>query len=69
MNCNLWTNLSSECNESVLFLYSHSSTDHAVTKHRFGEIFIETRDKAAMPAKITARYRASGVYPINRSKF
>ena len=48
-------------------LYSHSSTDRAVTRLRFGEICIETWDKAAMSPNITARYRATGVYHINHS--
>jgi len=48
-------------------LYSHSSTDRAVTKLRFGDIFIETPDKADMSANITAGYLATGVYPINLS--
>jgi len=32
-----------------------------------GEIFIETRDKAAMSANITAAQRATGIYPIDPS--
>ena len=48
-------------------LHSHSSSDRAVNKLRLGEIFSETRDKAAMSANITAEYRATGVYPINPS--
>jgi hypothetical protein len=32
-----------------------------------GEIFIETRDKAAMSANYTAVHRATGFYPINTS--
>jgi hypothetical protein len=46
---------------------SHSSIDRAVTKQRFGEIFIETWDNTAMSANITAGNRATGVYPINSS--
>jgi hypothetical protein len=48
-------------------LYSDSSTDRAVTKLRLSEICIETGDKAAMSANITAGYRANGVYHINPS--
>jgi len=44
--------------ESVLLFYSHSSTDHAVTKLTFGEIFIETLHKAAVPANIKAGVKA-----------
>ena len=51
----------------VLLLYGHSSTDRAVTKQRYGEIFIETRDKADMSVNITAGYRATGISPINPS--
>jgi len=42
-------------------LCSNSSTDRAVTKLTVGEICIETGDKAYMPAKMTAGYRATGV--------
>jgi hypothetical protein len=48
-------------------LYSDSSTDRAVTKLRLGEIWIETGDKEAMPANITAGYRANGDDHINPS--
>jgi hypothetical protein len=48
-------------------LYSHSGKDLDVTKLRFGEIFIETRDKVDMSANITAGYRTTGVYPIKPS--
>jgi hypothetical protein len=50
-----------------LLLYSHSSTERAVTKLRFCEIFFETEDKADMSANITTGYRATGTYPINPS--
>jgi hypothetical protein len=48
-------------------LYSHSSTERAVTKLKFGDIFFETGDKADMSANITTRYSATCVYPINHS--
>ena len=50
---------------NVLPLYGHSSSALAVTKLRFGGIFIETPDKADMSANSTSWYRATGVYPIN----
>jgi hypothetical protein len=51
----------------VLLFCSHSSTDRAATKQRFGEIFIDTWANLAMSANITAGYRVIGVYPINPS--
>jgi len=48
-------------------LYSHSITDRDVTRLRLGDIFIETRDKAAMSCNMKAGYCATGVYPINPS--
>jgi len=36
---------------------------------KFGEILIETVDKAAMSANITAGYRATGVYPTTPRLF
>ena len=46
----------------AVLLYSNISTGRAVSKLRLDEICIETGDKAAIPAHITAGYRANGVY-------
>jgi hypothetical protein len=63
VNYNWWT----DCNERVLLFCSHSSTDRAVTKQRFGEIFIETWYNAAMSANIKTGHRATGVCRIHHS--
>ena len=60
-------NQSSVWNVTFLPFCSHSSTNSAVSRQRLGEIFIEIRDKAAMPANITAGYHATGVYHSNPS--
>ena len=60
-------NLSSVRNVNFLLFCRHSSTNIAVSRQRLGEIFIEIRDKAAMPANITARYHATSVYHSNPS--
>jgi len=46
--------------EKCLLFYS-CSTDYTLTKHSFGNTFIEAWDKAATSANITARFCAIGI--------
>ena len=47
-------------------MYKHS-TDHTLTKQRFGNIFTGAWDKVAKPANIKAGFHATGIYPFNPS--
>jgi hypothetical protein len=60
MDKSVFDPLENTWDEKVLLFYSHS-TDRTLTKQRFGKIFIESKDKAAIQAYIKTGIRATGI--------